>query len=533
MGMGDIPEWISAFATLFALVFAASAVVVNRRTYRIESARDRVSAEQRERRQLLLRQHQAALVSAWWGELDGRRGAFVRNASQTPVHQVYLTVLNRDDRSDGVKFYFPVVPPSEEPVFCSAGAVPIPAGTAAFRVKLCFTDASGVRWLRNQYGRITELEPTLRVKSDSARSTALSAFKDDFNATYGADVTFDTSSLDAPQERFVRDLARSSEVDAMVCPHDWIGDLVARDLVESMVLADHHRDLFHGWTLSALTVDGKLYGMPTTVDTVALWRNTRLAPAAPRTFDELIAHGRALKEDGRVDEVLALRVGAIGDPFQVWPLFTSAGGWVFRRSLDGTWLTDVIGLDSPESVRAFARLRELGEQGSGLLRRSIGRDEAFDLFRRGRTPYLISTSDAFLHVGGRVSTLAVGPVPAFSGGAAARGFSLVHGFHIKKGAKNKVVAQDLFADYLTHEHVMSALSGGTGAPTALRGLPAVDPLLGDFYQLCERADPMPTHPRMGQIWRVIEEAEVSAVAGEPADRVARDAAARVAALVRG
>ncbi|MFT7834721.1 extracellular solute-binding protein [Saccharothrix sp. BKS2] len=319
----------------------------------------------------------------------------------------------------------------------------------------------------------------------------------------------------------------------LMCPHDWIGELVQRDLVESMVLTDHHRDLFHEWTLSALTVDGELYGMPTTVDTAALWRNTRLAPVAPRTVDELIEHGGALKASGLVDEVLAVRVGPSGDPFQIWPLFTSAGGWLFKRSPTGGWETGVVGLDTPESVRAFARLRELGEQGLGLLRRSTGREEAFDSFLRGRTPYLISSSDAFLHLDGRMPTLAVGPVPPFEGGRRARGFGLVHGFVIRKNATNKIVAQDLFADYLTHERVMSALSRSSGAPTALRDAPAVHPALADFSLLCENADPMPTLPRMGQVWRVLERAEIAVVTGVPADRVAREAAARVTEVLRG
>ena len=44
---GDIPTWVSASGSVFALGFAAVAVVVTHRTYRIESERDRVNAEAR------------------------------------------------------------------------------------------------------------------------------------------------------------------------------------------------------------------------------------------------------------------------------------------------------------------------------------------------------------------------------------------------------------------------------------------------------------------------------------------------------
>ncbi|HWO65315.1 MAG TPA: extracellular solute-binding protein [Umezawaea sp.] len=531
MGWGDVPDWISASGSVFALVFAASAVVITRRTYRIESNRDEVNAALREKQQALVRQGQASLVSAWWGESeDGRWGAFVRNASGTPVYQVFLTVLDTDDRSDGTKFHFLVVPPADKAVFCPAGEERPAERASVHRVKLCFTDSGGVRWLRNQYGRISELDPALHVKSDSTRAMAVAEFKDDFQATYGVRVTFDTSSLDLTQSRFVEDLKRAPEVDALVCPHDWIGSLIDRNLIESTVLADHHRELFEEWALSALTVDDKLYGLPTTIDTIALIRNTDLAPSAPVTFEEMIARGEELKANGRVDEVFAVRVGSTGDPFQIWPLFTSAGGTLFNQYPGRAVDRDSIRLDSPGSIRAFERLRDLGEKGSGLLRRSLGREEVFDLFARGRTPYLITSSDAFAAIGDHGVPLAVSAVPRFAHGGPARALSLVHAFVITSRGPNRITAHDLFADYLTHEHVMSALSKSIGAPNALRGVPPTNEALTVFGELCRRYTPMPALPQMEQVWRILERAEVAAVAGAPAESVAREAAAATAEL---
>ena len=58
-------------------------------------------------------------MSVWWGESrDGRWGALVRNASETPIYQVYFTVLSTDDHSDGIKVHYLVVPPSHEALFC-------------------------------------------------------------------------------------------------------------------------------------------------------------------------------------------------------------------------------------------------------------------------------------------------------------------------------------------------------------------------------------------------------------------------------
>jgi hypothetical protein len=153
----------------------------------------------------------------------------------------------------------------------------------------------------------------------------------------GVAVTFDTAEADPPQRRFAADLSAPSVADALICPHGWIGDLFSRDLIEPAVVSAEHRDAFPGWALSALTVGDRLHGLPTTTDTAALIRNTRLVASAPTTLDEMAATGRVLREAGRVTEIFTVRVGERGDPFQIWPLFNSAGGWLFGRTPDGGW----------------------------------------------------------------------------------------------------------------------------------------------------------------------------------------------------
>jgi arabinogalactan oligomer/maltooligosaccharide transport system substrate-binding protein len=531
VGWGDVPGWVSAFGSVFALGFAAVAVVVTRRTYRIESDRDRVDAEARTVHQSFARKAQGALVSAWWGKSrDGYWGAFVRNTSELPIYQVHLTVLDPDDHSDDAKIHYLVVPPSGDAVFWHVHNKQPPQRSAARRVKLSFTDAAGVRWHRNQYGSLAELQPGLRVKAGPQRASVLARFEADFLATYGVAVTFDTAEADPPQRRFVADLLAPSVADALICPHDWIGDLISRDLIEPTVLSAEHRDAFPGWALSALTFGGRLYGLPTTTDTVALIRNTGLVASQPKTFDEMVTTGSALQDAGLVTEIFTVRVGERGDPFQIWPLFTSAGGWLFARTPENGWDTTRIGLAAPESIAAFERLRSLGEAGAGLLRRAVGRREAIELFASGRSPYLISTADAMQRIRQAGIPVAVGAVPPFADGGPASTFTMVHGLFIAKHGANKIIAHDLFADYLTHNHVMAALSDGIVAPAALLDTVSEDTALQNFLELCAAGTPMPSFPQMDATWRILEEAQVAVIAGAPAEATARRAAAQVEAI---
>ncbi len=523
-----IPQWIAACASLLALAFAAAAVVATRRTLRIEHERDRINAEARAAQEFSTRRAQAAMVSVWWGQSQDRRwGAFLRNASEAPIYQVYLTVLGSDDHTEGAKAHYVVVPPSHEALFCVVGTDQSQR-ISGRRVKLGFTDAAGVRWLRDQYGKLTELQPNMCITVDLSRAAVLSQFQDDFLATYGVTVTFETSNY--PQDAFLADLQASPPTDALVCPHDWIGDLIRRDVVEPTILSVDHRKAFPEWALAALSVGGSLYGLPMTVDTVALIRNTELAPRQPVTFDELIATGTALRETGRVEEVFTVRVGERGDPFQIWPLFTSAGGWLFGRAANGEWDSTQIGLDRPESIAALNRLHALGEAGTRMLRRSMGSAEAIELFASGRSPFLLTTSDAMPPIREAGLSIQVSAVPPFANGRPATGFTLVQGLVMSKHGANKLTAHDLFADYLARDHVKNAFADYTDAPAAVCGTTIHDPAIQQFLVLCEAGAPMPSFPQMNATWRILEDMEIEVIAGASAEVTAREAAARLKAI---
>jgi arabinogalactan oligomer / maltooligosaccharide transport system substrate-binding protein len=173
---GDVPTWISAVVTLLALAFAAVAAVAARRTYMIESERDRINAQARQAQDAYLRRAQAALMSAWWSDADS--GAYVRNASDSPAYQAFLTVYN-DTSHSVAKLDLPVVPPSDHAIMHQVELGQIVIG---YRVSLTFTDSSGVRWERDRYGHLIELDPRVVIRTSSEVASVLSALPPTFLA---------------------------------------------------------------------------------------------------------------------------------------------------------------------------------------------------------------------------------------------------------------------------------------------------------------------------------------------------------------
>ncbi|BCB76969.1 hypothetical protein GCM10022251_44520 [Phytohabitans flavus] len=520
---GDVPTWLSSVGTVFALIFAALAALAAQRVYRIESERDRVAADARREQVAFARRTQAALVSAWWGRGADGWGAFVRNASETPVYQVGLTVLDIHDPNVGDRIDLPIVPPSAQPVFQPSGLTASPGGD--YRVEVTFTDSAGVRWIRDQLGRLSELRPEVLIWADERRANALRAFAADFLAAHGVRLRFHTEQIERLQERLVSGVDGDEVPDVVVGPHDWVGDLAERGLIEPLALSQRRREAFLPSAVEAMTWRGELYGVPYALDTAVLLRNTDLAPEQPATFEDLLASGEALRAAGRADEALVVQVGAGGDPYYMYPLLLAAGGWLFGRGADGRPDARRLGATAAETVAGFERIRGLGARGSGVLRLEIDKERATALFEAGRAPYLICASRVVSDARRAGLPFAVGPVPPFAGNEPVRPFVSVHGFFLTRRGRNKTIAQDLAAHYLTRTDVALSLYDIQPRPPALRSaldeVVARDPTMAAFYAECRAGDLMPSLPEMRQVWSALGKAEVELVTGAATDPVVR------------
>jgi arabinogalactan oligomer/maltooligosaccharide transport system substrate-binding protein len=274
--------------------------------------------------------------------------------------------------------------------------------------------------------------------------------------------------------------------------------------------------------IEAMTYRAELYGIPYASDSIALLRNPELAPEPPATMEKLIDHGRSLCRARRAREPMALQVGT-GDAFYVYPLYTSAGGRLFVRAADGAWDPEAIA--RPASAAAFDRLRALGEQGERILRREIDRDRAIALFIRRETPYLVCAPWAVGQIRTAGVPVAVSPVPPFADGGPTRSLVATHGLFLASSARNKIIAQDLIADYMTRTDVALALHAAQPRTPALRsGLEEVleaDPASAVYDDQCQAGDIIPSGPDTVPLFSAFHRAECDAIAGSDVDSVMR------------
>lgn len=536
MDLSNLPDWVSAVATVTALLFAAIAAIAARNVYRIESARDQVVADLRARQDALERRDQAALVSAWWGHsleagepAQPAMGVFVRNASETPVFDARLSVLDVNDPNVSERFELAVVPPATEPVFH-----PRPLSTpspADFRVEVTFSDAKGLRWIRDKQGRLHELGPKVLIWGDKLRITALRRFFSDFLASHGVEVEARTGLIEDLREELLASDDTDPVPDIVVGPHDWIGGLVEQRLIEALPLSPHHRDAFDAAAVKAMSYRGELYGIPYALDAPVLLRNTDLVPEAPESFEDMLRAGEAVRRSGESERSFAMQFPS---PYFMYTVLQAAGGAVFGRRADGALDTGTIVVGSPATRTALGRFRDLGPAGSHHLRPEIGRDEVVELFTTGRTPFLICTSRVLSPAHRAGLNFAVDPVPPYDGAGPVRPMVSVHGFFLTRRGRNKAIAKDLIVDHLTRTAVSTALHEVwphvPARRDALERKGGTDPAIGGFYEAFRAGDPMPSIPQMNEVWRSLEDAVVKLVTGAETGPVARQLAKRLEKL---
>ncbi|UBU17298.1 sugar ABC transporter substrate-binding protein [Nonomuraea gerenzanensis] len=363
----------------------------------------------------------------------------------------------------------------------------------------------------------------LVIWADPLRVKPLQPFAEQFGTENGVTVEVKEISKDN-QMTFLTASQQGSGPDIVIGAHDWIGNLVQNGAIDPVTLTEEQKASFSPKAIQAVTFNGQIYGAPYALENIALIRNTDLAPDAPATIEEMIGKGKELKEAGKVKEVLCIPVGQKGDAFHVYPIFASGGGALFGTTASGDPDPKQVLLGSEDSVKAFGKLKELGEKGDGALRTSLTNENYIVNFAGGKCAYLVSGPWAISEVKKGGIKYDISAVPAFKDGKPATPFVGVQSFFVASKGKNKALAQEFVANYVTNKDVAKALYDADPRPPALTAaleeVKASDPDAVKFLDAGKDGMPMPAIPEMAAIWEPFGIAENAVVKGGDAAKAA-------------
>jgi arabinogalactan oligomer/maltooligosaccharide transport system substrate-binding protein len=375
----------------------------------------------------------------------------------------------------------------------------------------------------------------LVIWADDKRAAALKPFAAKFGTENGVTVKVQAISKDQ-ETAFVTASQQGSGPDVMVGAHDWIGNLVQNGAIDPVQLADDQKAGIAENALKAVTFNGQIYGVPYATENLALIRNTDLAPDAPATVEDLVATGQKLKSAKKASEILCLQVGQNGDAYHLYPLYSSAGGYLFGTTASGDLDPKDLGVGKAASVAAFKKIATLGEKGDGALKRSITPENAIATFTAKKCAFLVSGPWAITDVKKADIKYDISPVPGFAGGKPAQPFLGVQTFYVAAKGKNKAMAQEFVTNYVTTPELAVALYRAEPRPPALTAafdqVKGNDPDLAKFQEAGKNAVPLPAIPAMAAIWDPFGKAEAAVVGGADPTKAITAAGKTISAQIK-
>lgn len=360
---------------------------------------------------------------------------------------------------------------------------------------------------------------TITVWTDETRAPIVTEMGKTFTTEKGVTVRVVQKDFGTMRDEFSTQAPAGKGPDILIGAHDWVGSLVEAGSISPLELGDKAAE-FQDVAVQAFTYDGGTYGLPYAVENIALVRNTKLAPQAPSSWEDMIATGQQLVNQGRAKFPFAVQQDPTnGDPYHLFPLQTSFGSSIFAIGEDGGYDPSQLTIGDDNGMQFAQWLGEQGTDGTGVLNPNISYDVATGEFAKGRVPYIITGPWATPMFDDASIEYSVEAIPS-PGDQPAVPFVGVQGFMVSKYSENALVANDFVLNYLGTEEAQQQLFEAGGRPSAMNSVfeaSQSDPVIAGFGAVGADGVPQPNIPAMDAVWAEWGTTELSIIkGGDPA-----------------
>ncbi len=366
---------------------------------------------------------------------------------------------------------------------------------------------------------------TLRIWADETRAPILQALAPDFLAQYNVELVVEVKSALRDDFQTAAPVGEGPDILFGVA-HDQGGTLVSNGLVAEIDLGDRVSE-FNANAISACTYEGKLYCMPYATENMAFFYNTDLVPTPPATWDEVVTVGEALKAEGKVDYIMSIT----GTTYDVYPLYTAFGGYIFGKDADGNWNPQDLGVGSEGMIAGVSWLAD--HVANGDLPKDWDWANNHALFETGKTPFIMAGPWALDRLRQSGVHYAIANFPS---GPAGEGypFAGTQAIFVNAQSENALLAQAFLTEFVATEDTMQKLYDAGKRPSAFLAVldKTADPDLAAMAEAGKNATMMPAIAAMGSVWSNWDSSVVLARdAKQDAAASMADGATKIAALI--
>lgn len=243
-------------------------------------------------------------------------------------------------------------------------------------------------------------------------------------------------------------------------------------------------------SVNACMVNGKSYGIPIAIESIALFYNTDKIKSAPETFDDLISE--AQKNGGFMFDA--------SNFYYAYGFVRAEGGYVFKNNSSKYDVKD-IGLGNAGAKKAYSFLNDLVNK-YHLMNADVTGDVAKSNFQNGKIAFYISGPwdvSGFKSAG---THFKVAPLPTLDGNHIKTAVGTQVAF-VSAKTKNESLAWD-FIKYMGDESAIALYKVGSRIPakTSLQNNSEIqqDANVVSFIKQASYGEPMPTIPELSQVW---------------------------------
>lgn len=291
-------------------------------------------------------------------------------------------------------------------------------------------------------------EYDLVVWEDVNKGIGIAAAVEKFEAEHGVNILVIEKAYAQQLEDLRLDGPAGSGPDVFTMPADQIGTAVVEGLVKEVNADDAVKASFTEASIQSQTIDGKLYGLPKSVETQILFYNKDLI--AEEDLPDSLEGWYELSQNNTSDAYAFLAL--FDQLYYTMGVIGGYGGYIFNQDENGNYLPEDVGLNNASAVEAVDYVSKfyteklfpdgiIGEQGINVL-------EA--LFVEGRVQAVISgpwNLEPFTSAG---LNYGVKELPLLPNGEHMQSVAGVKSYNISSYTKNPELAE-AFLLFITNE----------------------------------------------------------------------------------
>lgn len=362
----------------------------------------------------------------------------------------------------------------------------------------------------------------LVIWSDATTAPVITKLANDFASKNGVKVAVQISN--DVRGQYGTAFKAGQAPDVIVGAHDWMGELVANGSIATLQVPANVMAGFNPSAAAASKYNNQTYAVPYGVESLALVRNTALAPTAPKTMDELVKAGKDCIAAKKCTNILSNQMGKDGNAYNGYPFLSAfEGGGIFGTKANGDYDASKVIVNSAGSIKGAEAMAALGKEGA--LSTNVDSTNADTLFQTGKTPFEITgpwSIPAFQKAGIKYS---IDPMPTLAGGGAMKPFLGVQMFYVSSKAKNATVAQAFVTQYMTTKDAQVAMFETGKRPPALTAaydqVKGIDKDVAGWAAAGKDGKPMPNIPAMNAVWKPLGLAFADIISGKGGTPAAR------------